>query len=592
MSKESKFPNAYEIRKLTFKYALQNAVLHEGKAELKAVISKVIAEKPEVRSIIRNVIPLIKEIIEEVNRKPLAEQKRILQERYPELLEKRVVKEEKKLPPLPNVEKYGKVVTRFAPNPDFVLHLGNARPAILSYEYARMYKGKFILRFDDTDPKIKKPMPEAYDLIKDDLKWLGIRWDGEYVQSRRLEIFYDYATKLIKLGGAYVDTCDSNTFRKYRDNMKPCPHRNQSIEDALELWDKMLEGYFGEGEAVLRIRTDLNHPDPSVRDWVAFRIIDTNKNPHPLVGSKYIVWPTYNFASAIDDYLLGITHILRAKEHMTNTVKQKYLYSYFGWRYPETIHFGRLKLKGFILSKSMIKSKIEKGEFEGVDDPRLGTLAALRRRGFSAEAIRALILDVGIKPSEATISMENLAAINRKIIDVKAPRILFVDNPVKVIVEGISGYESEIPFHPENKKLGSRKIVLKGINNKVVVYISEKDSKKLVPGKFLRLLELFNIEVISVPKRRNEPITAKYAGPSLEEARKRKAPIIQWVPADRNVKVIVRKPSGNQLVNIEGLAEEAIKMFNVNMVFQFYRFGFVRIDSVKGGVYITYFAHE
>jgi len=589
MSEKSTLPNAKEIRELALKYALQNAVLHDGRAELKAVISKVIAEKPEVHRVIREIIPLIREVVDEVNGLSINEQRRILQEKYPELMVKKAVKEEKKLPPLPNVEKYGKVITRFAPNPDFVLHLGNARPAVLSHEYARMYGGKFILRFDDTDPKVKKPMPEAYELIKEDLEWLGIEWDEEYVQSKRLELFYSYAKELIKLGGAYVDTCSANEFRQYRDSMKPCPHRDQSVEENLELWDKMLEGYFGEGEAVLRVKTDLKHPDPSVRDWVAFRIIDTSKNPHPIVGSRYIVWPTYNFASAIDDHVLGVTHILRAKEHMTNTVKQKFLYNYFGWEYPETIHFGRLKLKGFILSKSLIKSKIERGEFEGVDDPRLGTLAALRRRGFTAEAIKALMIDVGVKASEATISMENLAAINRKIVDPKSPRILFVEKPVKVIVEGVENYETTIPFHPDNKELGFRRIVLKGEKGKVKVYISLRDSKDLKPGSFLRLLELFNIEILDVNEKY---VLAKFAGTSLSEARRRRAPIIQWVPAHENVSVMVKKPVGNELALIEGLAEKAIEKFRENTILQFYRFGFVRIDRIDNGKYIVYFAHE
>jgi len=589
MSEKSTLSSVKEIRELALKYALQNAVLHDGKAELKAVISKVIAEKPEVRRIIREIIPLIKEVIDEVNSMSIDEQKRILQEKYPELVVKKVVKEKKKLPPLPNVEKYGKVVTRFAPNPDFVLHLGNARPAVLSYEYARMYGGKFILRFDDTDPKVKKPMPEAYELIKEDLKWLGIKWDEEYIQSKRLELFYSYAEKLIKLGGAYVDTCSADEFRQYRDSMRPCPHRDQSVEENLELWNKMLEGHFGEGEAVLRVKTDLKHPDPSVRDWVAFRIIDTSKNPHPIVGSKYIVWPTYNFASAIDDHVLGVTHILRAKEHMTNTVKQRFLYNYFKWEYPETIHFGRLKLKGFILSKSLIRSKIERGEFGGVDDPRLGTLAALRRRGFTAEAIRALMVDVGVKASEAIISMENLAAINRKIVDPKSPRILFVEKPVKVIIEGIENYETTISFHPDNKELGSRKIVLKGKNGKVEVFISQRDFRDLKPGSFLRLLELFNIEILDVNEK---SVLAKFAGTSLNEARKRGAPIIQWVPAHENVSVMVKKPIGDKLVLTEGLAEKAIEKFHENTILQFYRFGFVRVDRIDNGKYVVYFTHE
>lgn len=589
MSEKSTLPNVREIKELALKYALQNAIQHNGKAELKAVISKIAAERPELRSVMREIVGIVREIVLEINKLNLNKQRKIAQEKFPEIFEtKKIMKKEKKLPPLPNVEKYKLIVTRFAPNPDFVLHLGNARPAILSYEYAKMYNGKFILRFDDTDPKIKKPMKEAYDLIREDLKWLGLSWDEEHIQSLRLGIYYEYAKKLIELKGAYVDTCSQKEFRKYRDMQKPCPHREQSVEKNLELWDKMLEGRFDEGEAVLRIKTDLKHPDPSVRDWVAFRIIDTLKNPHPIVKDKYVVWPTYNYASALDDYLLGVTHILRAKEHLTNTVKQKYLFNHFGWNYPETIHFGRLKLKGFILSKSTIKKYIETGKFEGLDDPRFGTLGALRRRGFTPEAIKTLILEVGVKPTEASISMENLAAINRKIVDLNTPRILFVANPVKIVVYGISRFETKIPYHPENRNLGYRIIKLEGKNNAIELYISRKDAENSKIGNVIRLLELFNIKIIS----KNESLVeAEFLSKSLEDARKYKAPIIQWVPLEK-ITVKVKKPEGLRLHVINGYSEASLAKLKVNTLVQFFRFGFVKIDKIVKDYIITYFAHE
>jgi len=589
MSEKSMSLHVSEIKNIAFKYALQNAIQHSGRAEVKAVINKVVAEKPEVRKFIKEVISIVKETVNEVNALTIEEQRRIAEEKYPEIFMKKEKKEEKKLPPLPNVHKYKLVTTRFAPNPDFVLHLGNARPAILCYEYAKMYKGKFILRFDDTDPKIKKPMLEAYDLIKEDLKWLGLKWDEEHVQSRRLPIHYRYAKILIEKGGAYVDLCGRKEFKKLRDQKKPCPHRDQSVEANLELWDKMLEGHFGEGEAVLRVKTDLNHPDPSVRDWVAFRIIDTSKNPHPIVGDKYVIWPTYNYASALDDHLLKVTHILRAKEHLTNTVKQKYLFMHFKWDYPETIHFGKLKLKGFILSKSAIRKYVETGKFEGLDDPRFGTLCALRKRGFTAEAIRELILEVGVKPTEASISMENLAALNRKIVDLKAPRILFVDNPVKVVVHGISEYTTKIPYHPENEKLGYRILRLKGKEKLLELYISRRDCEKMAKGVLVRFLGLFNVKVENVGE---SEVNAVFSGVSLEDARKHKAPIIQWVPVTDNVKVVVKKPEGLNLNIVEGLAEESLKTISPGTIVQFYRFGFVKIDRLVGNKVIAYFAHE
>jgi glutamyl-tRNA synthetase len=269
-----------KVREISFKHAVINAVKHGGKADLKAVVSKVIGELPEIRGKIKECIEVIKNIVEGVNKLTYEELEKIARENWPELLEERHIEREKVLPPLHGAVE-GKVVTRLAPNPDFPLHLGNARPALLSYWYAEMYKGKMILRFEDTDPRIKAPYPEAYNTIKEDLKWLGITWNEEYIQSLRLPLFYGIARKLIERGGAYIDLCDSKTIRTLRVQGKACPHRELPVEKHLEEFDKMLEGYYSEGEAVLRVKTDLNHPDVSVRDWIALRVIDTSKTPHP-----------------------------------------------------------------------------------------------------------------------------------------------------------------------------------------------------------------------------------------------------------------------------------------------------------------------
>lgn len=247
---------------------------------------------------------------------------------------------------------------------------------------------KFILRFEDTDPRTKRPLPEAYDAIKEDLRWLGIKWDEEYVQSDRMGgIYYEIAKKILERGGgAYVaakdSDCTPDDWKRSKVTGKPCRNRDADPSVNLELFDRMLEGgRYKEGEAVMVIKTDLQHPDPSVRDWVAMRIIDTTKYPHPRVGSKYIVWPTYNFSVSIDDHLMGITHILRAQEHSVNTTKQSFVYTHMGWGgQPEAIHFGRLKIVGMTLSKTKLKALGIKW-----DDIRLPTLAGLRNRGIQPE---------------------------------------------------------------------------------------------------------------------------------------------------------------------------------------------------------------
>jgi glutamyl-tRNA synthetase len=343
-----------ELREIIRKFALLNAIKHDGKAQTGPVVGKVLAERPELRARAKELTALVKEVVEEVNSLPLSDQMRIVEEKWPETLVKEKVEEEKRLPPLPNTNKYKEIVTRFSPNPDCVLHLGSARAIVLCHEYARTYNGKFILRFEDTDPKLKRPVPEFYDRIREDLEWLGCKPDEVYIQSDRVPIYYEYAERLLGDGNAYVCTCQPQAFREKVLAQKPCPCRDLPSEEHLERWNRMLEGKYMEGEAVVRIKTDLAHPNPAVRDWPALRVIDIEKYPHPRVGTKYRVWPLYNFACGLDDHLMGVTHIIRGKEHLTNMVRQEYMYKHLGWKYPEAIHYGRLKIKGAYLSKSKI----------------------------------------------------------------------------------------------------------------------------------------------------------------------------------------------------------------------------------------------
>ena len=584
------FPS--EVIELIRKYAYINAYEHNGKAAAGPVLGKVLAERQDLRPRAKELAKLVASMVEEVNRKSFEEIKREVEEKYLEALAKRVEVEEKRLPPLPNVDMYKLVVTRFAPNPDAPLHLGSLRPLILSYEYAKMYKGRFILRFDDTDPKTKRPMPEAYDWIIEDMRWLGVEADEVVYQSDRLEIYYEKARELIERGGAYVCTCSQEGFKALRDSGKPCPCRALPVEEHLKRFDDMLSGLYEEKEAVVRVRTDLNHPDVSVREWVAFRIIDVDENPHPRVGSRFRVWPTYNFACAVDDYLLNVSHILRAKEHITNTLKQRYVYEHMGWRFPETIHFGRLKLANIILSKSLIRRGIAKGEFKGWEDPRLGTIRALRRRGILPETLRELMLHVGVKTSEASLSWENIYSANRKRLDPQANRYFYVSDPVTMVVEGVpKSYIATPPLHPDHPERGVRRIHVEAIGGEARVLVSRRDLELLARRRFVRLMALFNVEVKEVEE---SLVKAVYRGESVEEATKLKAPIVQWVPTKRNVEVEVVMPSAEE---DKGKGEEALTSLNKGDIVQLVRFGFARLDDRKGDEekgekLVFYYAHE
>ncbi len=576
-----------KLRKEIMRYALENAVTHDGKAAMGPVMSKVMGAHPELRNKAREVAALVKEVVDEVNSMSLEEQKRLLEELGGPI--KREKRERKGLPPLPDASE-GSVVTRFAPNPDFYIHLGNARPAILSHEYARMYKGKFILRFEHTDPRVKRPDPDAYAAIREDLRWLGVKWDEEYIQSLRMETYYRIAKELIRRGCLYVDFCSREEFRRYRDAGKACPHRDSPPEDVLEEFEKAIAGYYGEGEVVVRVKTDLKHPNPSVRDWVAFRVVDTDKHPHPITGSRYVLWPTYNFAAGVDDHLMGVTHILRGQEHSVNTIKQGFIYSCMGWEYPKVINLGRLHLEGLVLSKSTIKSLMRErpSEYLGPDDPRFGTIAALRRRGILAETLREVILSVGIKHSDARVSWDNIASLNRKLIDPKARRFMVVVNPVRLRLEGLPEElrSIELAYHPDNEALGRRTIEL---DTESSVLVEKEDA---IVGSAIRLYGLANVKV----ERDEEGLMATFLGSSVREARAAGMRIVHWVPASSKVIVEMLEASGDSLRHISGVGEQSLSSVRPGEIVQFMRHGFYRIDSVKvfaNKVVVTaIFAHD
>jgi glutamyl-tRNA synthetase len=583
-----KLENDKALRELILKTALLNALQHGGKAQAGVLIDRIIGERQDLKTKAKELSGLIGKVVGEVNRLSIQDQKRRFEERWPKALKKvkKAEEGEKGLPALPNASKYEQVVTRFSPNPDCVLHLGSARAIILSHEYARLYNGKFILRFEDTDPKVKKPVLEFYDRIREDLEWLGCKADREYIQSDRLPIYYKYAEQLLQECNAYVCTCPPEQFRKKSLAREPCNCRNQSAEENLERWHHMLYGGYGEGEAVVRVKTDIKHPNPAVRDWPALRIIDPVKHPHPRVGSKYRVWPLYNIAAGVDDHLLGVTHIIRGKEHLTNQVRQEYMYKHLGWKYPETIHYGRLKITGAFLSKSKIIQGIREGFYTGWDDPRLATFAALRKRGITHGAIKKMIVDVGPKTADVTLSWENLYAYNRKILDPESPRYFFVSKPVKLKVQNVrKQFRVKLPLHPDKPEMGFRKFKVTPKREEAIFWIAKRDADATEAGNMLRLMELFNIKIESVNKGLVEAV---FMSEAYEDARKTKAKLIHWIPEGNVVSCRVVMPDVS--VN-EGVAESGCKKLKADAVIQFERFGFVRVEENDSEL-TAYYAHK
>ncbi|MFH1420787.1 MAG: glutamate--tRNA ligase [Candidatus Aenigmatarchaeota archaeon] len=551
-------PNGELVRR----YCLDNAVEHGGKANARSVLSKLLGDHPELRSNVLQLKSAVEDTTEKVNVLSHDTQKKQLSELG--TIERREKVERKGLPELPRAKK-GEFIVRFAPNPDGTLHVGGARPAILNYEYAEKYNGKFFLRFDDTDPSgtLKSPKKEFYKMMIDDLKWLGVKPDAIFYASKRLAIYYKHAEEAIRVGAAYVCTCPSENWKKKRSKSQACDCRGASSADNMKKWKDMLKNKYKKGHAVLRVKTDLEHRNPAVRDWVAFRIID--KPVHPLVKGKH-VWPTYNFQSAIDDHLLGVTHILRGQEHSTNEVKQQFLYEWLKWEYPVTVLLGRFSMTDCVLSKSTIAEGIARGEYSGWDDLRLGTIRTLKRKGIQSAALREMIMDIGSKPSDITISLENLAAYNRRAIDSIAKRFFFVKDPVEIVVENPLKRSAELKMHPD-KKLGKRQFKL---GKKFFIESEDFDRYK---GMEVRLKDLYNIKL-----ERESKAT------SVEN---NNTPKIHWVPQDAYIQVRVLESKNI----IEGIGETNLKKLKPGDIIQFERFGFCRVEKVQPKAVVVVMSH-
>jgi glutamyl-tRNA synthetase len=572
-----------DINEKIRKAAVINAIKHDGKAEVPAVLGSLLGESAELRSEAKQLIPIIRKIVNEVNATPLEELQKLAAANWPTETSKEKSAETRQLPPLPNAANYTTIVTRIAPNPDFTLHLGNARAAILSHDYARLYKGKFIVRFEDTDPRLKKAELAYYEMIRTDLKWLHCEWDEEYIQSDRLPTYYDTAHTLVVKGAGYVCECKPERFRALTNTNQPCPDRHLDAEEQEKRWQKMLTGEYKEGEAVLRIKTDILHPNPAVRDWPAMRIIDTDKTPHPRVGSKFKVWPLYNLASGTDDHLMGVTHIIRGKEHLTNMERQIFLYKHMGWKYPDAVHYGRLKVQGMNLSKSNLMKALELGEVTGVDDPRLGTLAALRRRGYNPETIRRLIWEVGPKPVDVTISWDNIDSLNRKIVDPTSHRYFFAPNPTPIVISGIPRpYVARIPLHQQHPEEGVRTLEVRTVDGQAVILIANSDVQTIL-NQNVRLMNLFNLTPAHME---NNTLKSQF---SDDTTGSEKAAIIQWVPSDNNIPLQVVMPDATVKT---GVAERELMAEKVGAIVQLVRFGFCRIDQTNDKEIRAYFAHQ
>ncbi|MBN2154728.1 MAG: glutamate--tRNA ligase [Candidatus Lokiarchaeota archaeon] len=596
-----------EVEKCILIEALKNAVKY-GEARSNAVIGKIMRDFPEYRSRSEEIKSHIDKIVLEVNSWDKSAQLTKLQHLEPEALEQKKSEPEiKELPELPNVTNAKKVVMRLAPYPSGALHIGNARMLVLNDEYVKRYNGRLLLVYDDTigatkdaienDPNAKYIIPEAYDLIREGLEWLGIDYDKNNViyKSDRVKIYQNYAQDLIQKGEAYVCTCDATVFReKYKKVGKPCPCKELSIDVHLDRWKNMLDGSYEEREAVVRINTGMDQKDPALRDHVIMRISDAE---HPRIGTKYRVWPILDFSWGIDDHELGVTHIIRGADLQKEGFMEHYIWDLMGWEPAAILLYGRMRFSNeFILSKTLARQKINTGEYESWKDPRTWSLQSLEARGIQPDALRESLLDLGMSQSGISFSEKWIYAKNTKLIDSDANRYWFVEDPVKLDIINLpkERYVSTPSLHPSYEERGTRLIELKTKDHKASVYISRLDTKiqmsrketkvrypKFSEGTRFRLKDLFTVEIQSVhPKKFEARFLTEKVEPSIRK--------IQWVPYESNVKVHVLKPTG---VITHGKAENTIKTVKPGTIMQFERYGYVKMQkSQKNGLY-CYFTH-
>ncbi len=556
-------------------YALQNAVKYDGKANPKALFGKIMGEFPDARKDMKKTQALIEKVVSKVNKLTLDKQVKELQKLMPKAAN--VKKKRTGLKSLKNAEK-GKVVMRFAPSASGPMHIGHAYVISLNSEYCRMYNGRFFLRIEDTNPdKIFEP---AYEMLAKEAEWITKNNVFKVVtQSERLGSYYDTTEELIKKAHAYVCTCDSDKFKQFKLKMKACPCRKLSVEDNIKRYHEMFIKY-KPGDAVVRLKTNIKDKNPAMRDFPIMRI---NEGEHPKTSKKQRVWPLMNLSVAVDDHELGMTHVLRAKDHMDNEKRQKMIFECMDWKpFPETVYVGRINFEDLSISSSKTKALIDEGVYTGWDDIRLPFLDALKRRGLQPEAFIRYSVEIGVTENDKSVTQEEffktLYAFNKEVIDKDANRYFFVEEPKKIKIEKAMEKEVELLVHPDFPKRGKRKLVASKD-----IYITAEDFDNIESGKVYRLMDCFNFV-----KKGSKFV---YHSDSYKDFKKDSTgKIIHWLPvSDELVQTEVLMPDATKRI---GLAEPRVKKLMVDNMVQFERFGFVRYDAKEEDKMIFWFAHR
>jgi glutaminyl-tRNA synthetase len=505
----------------------------------------------------------------------------------------------------------GKVHTRFPPEPNGYLHIGHAKSICLNYGIARDYNGKFNLRFDDTNPT--KEGQEYVDSIIKDVKWLGGDFEDRVLfASDYFEQMYQWAVKLIKKGKAYVDDSDTETMRGLRGTIteagKESPHRNRSIEENLDLFERMKKGEFNNGEKVLRAKIDMSSPNMLLRDPVMYRIIHSE---HHRTGNKWCIYPTYDWAHGLEDSIEGITHSICTLEFEVHRPLYDWFLKELEIYHPQQIEFARLNLTYTVMSKRKLLELVEQKFVDGWDDPRMPTISGYRRRGYTPEAIQNFAEIIGVAKRDAVTDVALLEFAIREDLNKKAQRVMAVLDPLKIVITNFNGQEElEAVNNPEDASMGHRKINFSG-----EIYIEKSDFMenpvkgfhRLIPGGEVRLRYAYIIKCDEVIKNENgdvvqlncsyDPDTRSGTGTSTKKVKG----TIHWVNVEDAVDCEVRlydrlftveNPAGEKekdykdLINPDSLKiisnaklEPFIKNSKPGDKFQFERLGYFCVDS-------------
>jgi glutaminyl-tRNA synthetase len=506
--------------------------------------------------------------------------------------------------------KHDEIITRFPPEPNGYLHIGHAKSIVLNFELADEFKGKTNLRFDDTNPV--KEDTEYVESIKEDVKWLGFDWDSLYFASDYFEEMYNRAVLLIKKGKAYVCDMTPEQIREYRGNLKEAgkesPYRNRTVEENLDLFERMRKGEFKDGEKVLRAKIDMASPNINMRDPIIYRIAHAT---HHNTGDKWCIYPMYDYAHPIEDAIEGITHSICTLEFEDHRPLYDWVVNECEMeKKPRQIEFARLNLTNTVMSKRFLKSLVDNGVADGWDDPRMPTVAGLRRRGYTPEAIRNFCRAIGVSKASSIVDAQMLEHFIREDLHAKAPRTMGVIRPLKVVITNYPEGQVEmldIENNPDDPTAGTRQIPFSR-----EVYIEQEDFMevpvkkyfRLFPGNEVRLKGAYFIKCNDFIKDESgnvielhctyDPETKSGSGFT---GRKVKG-TIHWIDANHSIPaefrlyepLILDEEEGEEksflerinpasMEILQGFVEESMKNAKKQEKFQFFRHGYFNVDT-------------